>query len=88
MSKDMNMKFGFYNLTNMTINKLRFTEQGSDIRIHESGGLYSFGWLLGKNDNFQQNGCYDVVTDEGLRTLHWDHLSAAIIPTVQHWKPV
>ena len=71
------MNYGFYGLETMTQNPLRDSEPGQYVRINEGQGFGStIAWIIGESDNFEENGCYDVVEPtEGLRTVHWDHLS-------------
>ena len=74
--KAKKMRYGFYNEELTTQNPLWDTESGTPVRINEGHGYGStIAWLIGESENFKEKGCYDVVEpDEGMRTVHWDHL--------------
>ena len=81
--KKKKMSYGFYNSDFMTYNKLMCTEQGAQVLWKHKNNTYTLAWLLGEADDFKEPGQYDIVVpDDGIVSVHWDHLQPIIIPTV------
>ncbi len=86
--KEKKMSYGFYNGKCMTYNPVQFTEQGAQILWTYPDGssrvrAAARGWLLGEADDFKESGQYDIVLpEEGIVSVHWDHLQPIIVPTV------
>ena len=78
------MSYGFYSSESMTYNPVQFTEQGAQILWkHPACGTCTQAWLLGEADDFKESGQYDIVVPEdGVVSVHWDHLQPIIVPTV------
>jgi len=85
--KEKKMSYGFYG-DFMTYNPVQFTEQGAQILWTYPDGssrvrAAARGWLLGEADDFKESGQYDIVLpEEGIVSVHWDHLQPIIVPTV------
>ena len=76
------MSYGFYG-DFMTYNRVQFTEQGSQILWKHKNKTCTLAWLLGESDDFKESGQYDIVVpDDGVVSVHWDHLQPIIVPTV------
>ena len=75
--KEKKMKYGFYGNVR-THDRMRDLVQGAQIlRTYWNGLSCDRGWLLGESDDFEESGKYDIVIpDEGIDSVHWDHLHA------------
>jgi len=81
--KEKKMSYGFYG-NFMTYNRVFNTEQGAQILWkHPACGTCTQAWLIGESDDFKESGQYDIVVPEdGVVSVHWDHLQPIIVPTV------
>ena len=75
--KEKKIKYGFYGNVR-TRNWVQDLVQGAQIlRTYWNGNGRDRGWLLGESDDFEESGKYDIVIpDEGIVSVHWDHLRA------------
>ena len=68
---------------NETYDKLQFTEQGAQVLWKHKDKPCTLAWRGGEADDFKGSGQYDIVVPEdGVVSVHWDHLQPIIVPTV------
>ena len=68
---------------NETYDKLQFTEQGAQVLWKHKDKTCTLAWLVGEADDFKGAGQYDIfVPEDGVVSVHWNHLQPIIVPTV------
>ena len=76
------ISYGFYG-DYMTYNILQFTEHGAQVLWKHKDKTCTLAWLVGEADDFKGSGQYDIIVPEdGVVSVHWNHLQPIIVPTV------